>query len=220
MYFDILKINKSACLLIADPEREFLDKIEDLNLPWLAKCILFSTLFKEFARYSDKTSLLNEFQLFFTDARIYKMLAKPLGKYFYSQKKFPFAVQFSDLQGLELEQTLNGLLQQTYLHVRNGPNYSFRVARTSMSAKEATENVVSAVQHALPHLLMRDGIKPTRVQSISLRTSGSMDLPVFTQLMSSKVVIYNFYLSWCYILKSLYYFNFFYIISIYFIFKF
>ena len=124
------KYNSNAWLIKTDPEREFLDKIEDLNLPWLSKWISFNTLFKEFARYKDKTSLLNEFHLFFADARIYKMLAKPLGKYFFANKKYPFPVRLSDLQGADLEQTLNGLMDHTYFHIRNGPNYSFRVART------------------------------------------------------------------------------------------
>jgi len=81
--------------------------------------------------------LLNEFHLFFTDIRIYKMLSKPLGKFFYTNKKFPYPAKLSHLQGSELETAINDLFNHTYFHVRNGPNYTFRVARTSMSGKEA-----------------------------------------------------------------------------------
>lgn len=179
-----------ACLFIKDPEREFLDKIQDLNVPCLAKCIPFRKLKKEFERYHDKKDLINDFHLFFSDVRVYKMLPQPLGKFFYVQKKFPYPANLHNLQGDELETAINNLFNCTYFHVRNGPNYTLRVARSSMGAKEVAENVISAVHHVLPYIMMHDGIKPTRVQSISLRVGDSFDVPIFNQLLNTEVASY------------------------------
>jgi len=38
--------------------------------------------------------------------------------------------------------------------------------------------------------MMHDGIKHSRVQSISLRVGASIDLPIFSQLMSSELTSY------------------------------
>ena len=184
------KYDTRACMFIKDPEREFLDKIEDLNVPCLAKCIPYKKLRKEYERYHDKKDLINEFDLFFTDVRVYKMLPKPLGKFFYVQKKFPYPANLHNLEGDELETGVNDLFNHTYFHVRNGPNYTLRVARVSMKTKEIAENVISAVHHCLPYVMMHDGIKPNRVQSISLRVGDSFDLPVYNQLLNTEVASY------------------------------
>lgn len=184
------KYSTRACLFIKDPERQFLDKIEDMNLPCLAKWIPYKTLKKDFDRYKDKVGLLNEYHLFFSDVRVYKMLNKPLGKAFYVGKKFPYPANLHKLKGEELEKAINGLFDHTYFHVRNGPNYTIRVARTSMKPKEIAENVISVVHHALPYIMMHDEIKHNRVQSISLRVGDSFDWPIFNQLLNTEVASY------------------------------
>ncbi|CAI2372532.1 unnamed protein product [Moneuplotes crassus] len=184
------KYDTRACLFIKDPEREFLDKIEDMDVPCLAKCIPYKTLKKEFERYHDKKDLINEYDLFFSDITLYKMLPKPLGKIFYVQKKFPHPANLHKLEGAELETSINDLFNQTYFHIRNGPNYTLRVARTSMKTKEIAENVISAVHHALPYIMMHDGIKQNRVQSISLRLGDSFDVPIFNQLLNTEIASY------------------------------
>ena len=59
-----------------------------------------------------------------------------------------------------------------------------------MKAKQIAENVVSVVHHALPYIMMHDGIKHNRVQSISLRVGDSFDLPIFNQLLNTEVASY------------------------------
>lgn len=184
------KYETRACMFVKDPERDFKDKIQDLNVPCLAKVIGFKKLYKEFDRYKYKLDLLNEHELFFTDAAIYKMLPKPCGKMFYESKKFPFPVDVSGLQETVLESTINELFNATYFHIRNGPNYTLKIARTSMSTTEIYENVVSAVNHMLPYIMVHDEIKHSRVQCISLKIGESIDLPIFNQLMNSEVASY------------------------------
>jgi ribosome biogenesis protein UTP30 len=182
--------NTRAVLFIKDPERAFLDKIEDLNVPCLAQCIPYKRLKKDYERYHDKKDLINEFQLYFSDIRVYKMLPKPLGKFFYIQKKFPYPADLAKLQGPELETAINDLFKSTYFHIRNGPNYTLRVARTSMTTTQIAENVISAVNHALPYVMMHDEMKHSRVQSISLRVGASFEVPVYNHLLTSEVASY------------------------------
>lgn len=43
-----------ACLFVKDPEREFKDKIEDLNVPCLAEVIGYKRLMNDFNQFKDK----------------------------------------------------------------------------------------------------------------------------------------------------------------------
>ena len=177
-------------MFIKDPESNFKSKIQDLHIPCLAEVMGFKKLYKEYERYKYKLELINEYELFFTDERIYKMLPKALGKFFYAHKKFPFPVDFKKMKGTDLENAINGLFDNTYFHIRNGPNYTLKIARTSMTSKQIYENLVSAVNHMLPYIMVNDKIKHSRVQCISLKVGDSIDLPIFTQLMNSEIASY------------------------------
>lgn len=118
------------------------------------------------------------------------MLPKPLGKYFYSTKKYPYPLKLDRLHGQELESTINELFNSTYFHMRNGPNYTLKVARTSMSSKEIYQNVIQAVNYTLAHIMVGEKIKHSRVQCISLKIGDSIDLPIFSQLMNTELASY------------------------------
>lgn len=78
-----------VCVFVKDPSREFKDQIQDLKIPCIAKVIGYTKLKKEFKQFKDKRILLNQYDLFLADLRIYKMLPECLGKEFYAKKKFP-----------------------------------------------------------------------------------------------------------------------------------
>ena len=79
-----------ACLIVKDPEREFKDKIEDLNIPCFAEVIGYKRLMTDFA--DTKKVLCSSYDLFFSDIRVYRMLPKCLGREFYRTKKYPHPV--------------------------------------------------------------------------------------------------------------------------------
>ena len=70
-----------SCLFVKDPEREFKDMIEDLVVPTTAEVIGYKRLMNDFA--DRKKELCDDYDLFFADIRVYKMLPKCLGREFY-----------------------------------------------------------------------------------------------------------------------------------------
>ena len=161
-----------------------------MDLPCVAKVLSYKKLMKDFSQFKDKRELFNEYDLFFADSRVYKMLPKCLGKLFYSRKKFPFPLKLHGGEPSKVERRIREAFECSYMMLGNGPNYSLRVARTSMNAKDAVKNIIQAVYRVVPHIIMKDGIKHSKVQCISLQTPQSVDLPIFNQLLKSEVEAY------------------------------
>lgn len=75
------------CIIVKDPEETFKEKIQDLNIPCIGEALGYSRLVKEYNTFEEKRKLCKEYDLFFCDFRIYDILRKPLGKFFYDRKK-------------------------------------------------------------------------------------------------------------------------------------
>jgi ribosome biogenesis protein UTP30 len=132
-----------AVLFVKDPEEDFKEKIEDLNVPSLAEVIGLKRLRDDFRQFKDKRSLATDYDIFFTDIWVYKMLPKLLGREFYEKKKYPFPVKLHKAENLE--EVINELTKHTYFIMGNGPNYALRIGWTDMNTKEIAENVVEAL---------------------------------------------------------------------------
>ena len=89
-----------SCILCKDPQREYKDKIADMNIPTIAKVIFwlikknqvigYTSLTRKFQQFEEKRKLAREYDLFFCDYKIYDLMRKPTGKYFYDTKKYFF----------------------------------------------------------------------------------------------------------------------------------
>lgn len=77
------------CVFVKDPARAIKDQLAELQVPAIAKVIGISKLKKNFKQFKDKRALLNDYDLFLADLRVYKMLPEALGKEFYQKKKYP-----------------------------------------------------------------------------------------------------------------------------------
>lgn len=84
--------NSKFAIIVTDPQTQYTEKIQDMNIPLVAEVIGYEKLKKEFAAKKDKKSLLYNFDLFFCDWRIYNILRKPTGSLFYERKKIPFPI--------------------------------------------------------------------------------------------------------------------------------
>ena len=91
------KYNTRACIFVKDPESDFKRQIEDMNIPCIAEAIGFDRLKRDFHQFKDKRALLNDFDMFLADIRIYKMLPEKLGKEFYSKKVYPCPIKVHDM---------------------------------------------------------------------------------------------------------------------------
>lgn len=87
--FQSKEYNTRVCVFVKDPSREFKDQIANLKVPCIAKVIGYEKLKKNYKQYKDKKKLLQEYDQFLADLRIYKMLPEQLGNEFYKKKKYP-----------------------------------------------------------------------------------------------------------------------------------
>jgi len=188
--FSAEKQGSRVCVFVKDPARDFKDAIQDLDIPAIAKVIGFTKLRKEFREYKDRQKLLGEYDLFLADLRIYKMLPQCLGKQFYQSKKYPMPLKLHGFEGEELQEQLNSAVATAQFMAGNGPNYSLKVGRTSMEAKDIVKNAVAALPQSLTYVTMHDGIAFSKLQFAGLKVAQSPELPVFNQLQKSEVQAY------------------------------
>lgn len=120
------------CVFVKDPASDFKKEISDLKIPCIAKVIGYDKLKKNFKQFKDKRKLLNEYDHFLADLRIYKMLPEALGREFYSKKKYPCPIKLHGFKTpKELQKQLNQASKATFFIEGNGPNYSLKVGITS-----------------------------------------------------------------------------------------
>lgn len=184
------KKDTRALLIVKDPVADFKQVIEDMNIPCIAEVMGYETLMKDFGQFKDKRELFNTYDLFFADMRVYRMLPKCLGRKFYEGKKYPYPTKFHKLETSELEEHLNSLTAATYFYQGNGPNYTVKVARTDMKPAQIVENIVKAVPQVVGLVTAKGGIKPEKVQSISIKTATSVDLPFYNSIAKEELVAY------------------------------
>lgn len=92
--------------------------------------------------------MCNEFDLFYSDIRVWKMLPKCLGNTFFQRKKYPVPLKIHDKDGLkpDLDEIINSTItQNTVFYMGNGPNYAVRIGTYNQSAKQIQENVMKAI---------------------------------------------------------------------------
>lgn len=169
-----------VCIIVKDPESDFRDQIQSLNIPCIAEVIGFDRLRREFRQYKDKRQLFKDFDLFLADIRIYKMLPELLGKEFYSKKAFPCPVKLHGYsKPAELESQLNRAAGCAYYSLGNGPNYGCRVAKINQDAKDIVKNFESALGQILGYTCCWDSIDFNSVCQISVKVGDSIELPVY-----------------------------------------
>lgn len=175
-----------------DPQRAFKDKIQDLDIPCIAKVIGYTKLVKNYPQYNDKRKLIYDYDQFFCDYKLYNLLRKPTGKIFYERKKIPFPIDCNDVpEHLKSEcptyqDYLNSLGNFTYFIMGNGPVYTVKVARVNMDLKDIVKNIIHGAYNTIPHIL-KESIKHTKVRQISIKTSESISLPILNQLTPEEI---------------------------------
>jgi len=182
--------NTRACILCKDPQREYKDKIQSLDLPTIAKVIGYTKLTKNYQEFEKKRALCKDYDMFFCDYKIYDLLRKPTGKFFYDNKKIPFPIDcdgvptyFDSLNGsqaTDYEGYLNDLTNYTYFIQGNGPNYALKIGRVTQTVDELVKNIETGAVNFLGHLLSTGQLSIENVRRISLKTYNSPSLPIFS----------------------------------------
>jgi hypothetical protein len=62
-----------------------------------------------------------------------------------------------------MQKQLNKASTATYFMQGNGPNYSFKVGKSTSEAKDVAENIIAALPQALGYVSVHDKIKFSKV---------------------------------------------------------
>eukprot|EP00743_Colponemidia_sp_Colp-15_P003912 GILK01004221.1.p1 GENE.GILK01004221.1~~GILK01004221.1.p1 ORF type:complete len:264 (+),score=40.48 GILK01004221.1:50-793(+) len=170
------------CLFVKDPQKEFKAKFEQTPVKGLTKVIGLSKLRSNYKQYEAKRKLCSAFDLFLTDERVLPLLPMLLGKTFFQKKRQPVPV---DLTKKDLVAEITKARDSTYLHMSQGPCCALRVAKTSFSKEEILANTLQAIDSAVDKIPR----KWKNIQSIHIKTSDSIALPIYNALGGDGTVI-------------------------------
>lgn len=150
--------NTRACVFVKDPESAFRKEIASMDIGCIAEVIGFDRLKRDFHQYKDKRALLNDYDLFLADIRVYKLLPEKLGKEFYQKKVYPCPVKLHGLDQQGLQDQLNTASKCAYFMAGNGPNYTMKIGRVSQDAKDVVKNISAALPKILGSVSCWDDI--------------------------------------------------------------
>ncbi|KXS11654.1 ribosomal protein L1 [Gonapodya prolifera JEL478] len=177
----------SVCLITKDPQREYKDKLDATPggeaRKLVNKVIDVSKLRAKYKPFEAKRQLCREYDLFLADERVLPLLPKILGKKFFEAKKHPVPV---NLTKTDLLGEIKGARSSTYLHLNRGNCTSIRVGLTSQTAEELAANILTVLDTVITNYVPR---KWSNVQSIHVKTSESVALPIYNSLPEEKMVI-------------------------------
>lgn len=161
------------CLITKDPQRTYKDKLAAAGLT--AKVIGVSKLKKKYHPYEAKRELCAAHELFLADAAVLPILPPLLGKTFFKKRRLPTAVNLAkqDIRA-ELQRAACGTL---FRHA-TGTSNSVQVGISSQPAEQLVENVVCAVESAMPRVT--GGW--SNIMSLSLKTTNSIALPFYSEM--------------------------------------
>lgn len=144
-------------------------------VPGLVKVLDLKKLQKSFSRFEDKRALAGAYDLFLADDRILSYLPEAIGTKFFVKKKQPVAVRVSRQN---VSHGIRSIYRHTQMVVTSGVCTNVKVAHLGMSVEEMVENILVAMDNCAARIPKTwNGI-----QSISIKTSDSVALPIFNAL--------------------------------------
>ncbi|KAI8929433.1 ribosomal protein L1p/L10e family-domain-containing protein [Entophlyctis helioformis] len=168
----ILPANAEVCLITKDPQREFKDLVASAGITRVSRVIGVSKLRSKFKPYEAKRKLCASYDVFIADERVLPLLPPLLGKTFFEKKKHPSPV---NLTKKDVKAEIERVLNSTQLHLNKGACNALRVGLTTLTLSQNVDNIMEAVKAAVEKL---PG-KWKNVQSINIKTSASIALPVY-----------------------------------------
>jgi len=113
-----------------------------------------------------------------------------LGKPFYVQKKYPHPIKLDYTNKEEIKKEIVSHVEYcSTFHMNHGPNYSLKIARESEQVDVIEKNFMDGLIHLIPHIL-KWGVDLENLQTISIKGTNTVDLPIFNQLSSEDINLY------------------------------
>ncbi|OWZ23215.1 hypothetical protein PHMEG_0001928 [Phytophthora megakarya] len=166
------------CLFVKDDDKK---RIKELlvksPVQGVTKVMTVKKLRKNFSRFEDKRALAAAYDMFLADDRVLPYLKGALGTKFFIKKKQPIAVRVSRKDAAN---AVRLAARRTAFHVSAGVCNNVKVARLDMTPEQIVENIMVAMNNCAS--LVPKGWNG--VQSINIKTSDSVSLPVYNALAS------------------------------------
>ena len=172
----------SICMFVKDNSEELKQKLIADPVDGLARVISLSALRRNYKEYKDRRKLVASHDLFLADDRITPMLTKALGKIFLSKKKQPVAIR---LNRGNLKRNIEQKRNATYLFLGWGACCSVKVGRTDFTPEQVSENVMAAIKA----LVLKVPRKWRNIQSMHLKSTSSIALPIYNALPDVNAVV-------------------------------
>ncbi|KAF5380756.1 hypothetical protein D9757_007160 [Collybiopsis confluens] len=164
---------ESVCLLTKEPQRTYKDLIADNDIKFIHRVIDISKLKGKFKAYDARRALLKQHGLFLADDRILPLLPKLLGSKFFEAKKQPLPVTVTRK---DLKAELERAISSTYMPNIRGTSISIKIGRLSQKPSHILDNLKTA----LPVIAEKINGGWDNIQSLGLKTSNSINLPLWT----------------------------------------
>ncbi|KAK9765032.1 proteasome-interacting protein cic1 [Basidiobolus ranarum] len=171
----IISPGVDICLFTKDPQKEYKQLLETKGVKRISKVMGVSKLKAKYKTYESKRDLCQSYGLFLADARIIPMLPKLIGKKFFERKKQPIPI---NLTVGNIDNEVKKILSSTYMFKPNGTCMSIKIGLTSQSAQEVAENI----DYAITHIVEKIPKKWKNIQSLHIKTTESIALPIFNSL--------------------------------------
>ncbi|XP_078477998.1 uncharacterized protein LOC144738876, partial [Lampetra planeri] len=143
----------------------------------ITEIIPYKVLKTEYKPFEAKRRLLGNFDMFLSDDRVRRLLPSQLGRHFYEGKK-PLSVK---LLSKDLARDIERIIQGTKVKVTNkGCCCMARVANSTMTADEVTENIEATVKTFMAKVNM---VRPV-IKIIHVKSQKSVALPIYTSNLS------------------------------------
>ncbi|KZT38913.1 ribosomal protein L1 [Sistotremastrum suecicum HHB10207 ss-3] len=162
-----------VCLITKDPQREYKDLLEAQKISFISRVVGVTKLKGKFKPFEARRLLAKENGLFLADERVVPLLPKLLGKIFFDAKKQPIPV---DLTKKDLKAELESAIESTYMHQNQGTCTSIKIANLSHTPAQTLANLTTA----LPEVAKRIRGGWDNIQSLSIKTSSSISLPIWS----------------------------------------
>ncbi|ELU38134.1 ribosomal l1p/L10e family domain-containing protein [Rhizoctonia solani AG-1 IA] len=163
----------SICLITKDPQREYKDLLAAQNVKFVSRVVGVTKLKGKFKPFEARRQLMKDHGIFLVDERVVPMMPKLLGKIFFKAKKQPVPV---NLQKKDVKSELERAVSSTYMHQNQGTCTAIKIAPTTFTSSQVLENLTTA----LPEIVKRIQGGWENVQSLHIKTSGSVSLPIWS----------------------------------------
>eukprot|EP01101_Sappina_pedata_P008284 TRINITY_DN4551_c0_g1_i1.p1 TRINITY_DN4551_c0_g1~~TRINITY_DN4551_c0_g1_i1.p1 ORF type:complete len:345 (+),score=196.73 TRINITY_DN4551_c0_g1_i1:100-1134(+) len=170
----IFNTGSEFCCFVKDPQADWKAKFTKEGIK-IAKTIELTKLRNNYKTFDEKRKLVQSYDLFFVDDRIMPMVGPLIGKNFYSRKKQPIPVNFKKT---DLKSQFAKAIKSVAFFETGGSCIAIKIAPTSFSQEEVHENLQAVIEWLVKYF--PKGWQS--IQSLSIKTTSSIALPLFSSL--------------------------------------